>query len=111
MVVWEKIRLAGCLILSLSCQDDRSNVPEQKSSPLSHKLDSIGQSFIDSGQILGLSVTIMQGSDTLYNNGFGYTDAKRTQPVTNETRFLLANNGRSRRTVLKQLVAPPEFAH
>lgn len=92
MVVLKKLSLAGLLILViLSCKDDRSTEHKQKSTPLSHKLDSIGQTFIDSRQILGLSVAIMQGTDTLYNKGFGYTDAERTQPVTNETRFLMAS--------------------
>ena len=79
------------LVVMLSCKENSSADRQEGSDPTIHKLDSIGNSFVNSGQVLGLSVAIMKGSDTLYNQGFGYTDAGKNLPVTNETRFLMAS--------------------
>lgn len=79
------------LVWIISCKDTRSSAERQVLSPLTSKLDSIGQSFINSGQILGLTVAIKQSTDTLYNKGFGYLDAEKTRPATNQTRFLMAS--------------------
>lgn len=78
------------LVLIISCKDTTSSDKKTPSALIS-KLDSIGKSFINSGQILGLTVAIKQGNDTLYNRGFGYLDAEKTRPVTNNTRFLMAS--------------------
>lgn len=75
------------LIFLTQCADPAKE-PENS---LSSRLDSIGQSFIDQGHLLGYSIAIMRGTDTLYNKGFGYTDLEKTKPVTNETRFLMAS--------------------
>ncbi|WP_431121190.1 serine hydrolase domain-containing protein [Flagellimonas flava] len=55
------------------------------------QLDSLGQSILEGGGVVGFSIAIMKGTDTVYNRGFGFTDTTRTQPVTNSTRFKLAS--------------------
>lgn len=79
------------LVGMISCESNRLAGREKSIDSLSIRLDSIGQSFIASGEILGFSVAIMQGADTLFNKGFGYSDIERTKSVTSETRFLLAS--------------------
>ena len=76
-------------ILILACGKER--LVNGVSDTLALKLDSIGQSFINTGQVVGISVAIMQDTSIIYNQGFGYTDPDRTNPVTNNTRFLLAS--------------------
>ena len=58
---------------------------------LIQKLDSTGLAILDDNEVVGFSVAIMQGSDTVYNRGFGSTDIQGRNPVTNDTRFLMAS--------------------
>lgn len=55
------------------------------------KLDSLGQSIIKKGEVVGFSVAIMKGTDTLYNRGFGYVDTAKIKSVSNTTRFKIAS--------------------
>ena len=75
----------------LSCKENPVSYRHQGSSLPSERLNAIGDSLVNTGQILGLSVAIMEGSDTIFNKGFGYTDVRKTDPVTNETRFKIAS--------------------
>ena len=84
------------LILSIAivqCESQKTDPGKSLSSDndLTTKLDSIGNDFIDQGQVMGISVAIMQGQDTLYNNGFGVTYLEGTKPVTNQTKFKIAS--------------------
>ncbi|MGX1930068.1 serine hydrolase domain-containing protein [Flagellimonas sp. 2504JD4-2] len=59
--------------------------------PSTAKLDSLGQSIIQGGGVVGFSVAIMKSSDTLYNRGFGFVDTTMSTPVTPKTRFKIAS--------------------
>ena len=54
-------------------------------------LDSLGQSILDEGKVLGFSISIDSAGSTIYNGNFGYIDSARTQPVQIETRFDIAS--------------------
>ncbi|WP_424963573.1 serine hydrolase domain-containing protein [Ekhidna sp.] len=79
------------LILLLAMITCCSSPEQSQENSLLTRLDSIGESFIKKNQVLGISVAIMQKSDTLYTKGFGYTDLEQTKPVTNQSRFLMAS--------------------
>ncbi len=81
-------------VLSFSCNSSTEN--ENKNdrehiSILSKSLDSLGQEFIDYGQIMGLSIAIAKKGEIIYANGFGHNDSVKTQKVTPENVFLLAS--------------------
>lgn len=58
---------------------------------LTAKLDSIGKDFMNQGHLMGISVAIIHGQYTIYNQGFGFTDLEKTKPVTNQTKFKIAS--------------------
>ena len=54
-------------------------------------LDSLGQTIMDEGKILGLSISIDSAGNNIYNGGFGYIDSERTKPVKLDSRFDIAS--------------------
>ncbi len=76
------------LFLLISCQQNQGaeSIP-----PIEAGLDSLGSAILDEGDVVGFSVAIMQGEDTVYNQGFGHKDLDKRNPVTNDTRFLMAS--------------------
>jgi CubicO group peptidase (beta-lactamase class C family) len=58
---------------------------------LLQKIDSLGQSYIDKGDVMGFSIAVLQKDDTLYNKSFGYADSLKTKPVTGDHIFALAS--------------------
>ncbi len=74
----------------LSCIEKQS-VAKPSNYELISKLDSLGQTFIDEGNVVGFAVAIMEGKDTMYNKGFGFRDLDQTKPITTKTRFLMAS--------------------
>ena len=55
------------------------------------KIDSIANSFIESGKVMGLSIAVLKKGETFYNKGFGYVDSAKAKPVQNDHIFLMAS--------------------
>ncbi|MEQ9465865.1 MAG: serine hydrolase domain-containing protein [Ekhidna sp.] len=82
------------IIISLISVTICCETKKTKSTDINQKiavLDSLGQSILKEGQVVGFSVAIMQGADTVYNQGFGFMDVEKTMPITKDTRFLMAS--------------------
>ncbi|TMU56610.1 serine hydrolase domain-containing protein [Flagellimonas algicola] len=82
--------LIVCIVGLTQCKPSPEK-PSQDLNLMVSKLDSLGKSILEGGGVVGFSVAIMKGNDTLFNRGFGFTDTTRTQPVTNSTRFKIAS--------------------
>jgi CubicO group peptidase (beta-lactamase class C family) len=85
------LAVIACLIIGCSNPSSTNKGLQSDDNTLVTRLDSIGKAFIEKGEIMGLSLAIMKSKDTLFNKGFGFKDIERTQPITNETRFLMAS--------------------
>ena len=77
------------LILS-SCNEQ---IPAHHASlrQLSGQLDSIGNLFLETGEVLGFSIAVLSEGDTLYAKGFGYADPAKSIPVDDKTIFNIAS--------------------
>lgn len=76
--------------LSVACTPSTTVDPQTAAVP-NTTLDSIGQSILDRGKVLGFSVTIDSAGTTIYNGNFGHIDAEKTQAVGKNTRFDIAS--------------------
>lgn len=75
-------------LLNLNC----SNTSKEKiKNEIAAKIDSIGNSFVESGKVMGISIAVAKDGEVIYNNGFGYTDSLKKNPVTNDNIFLMAS--------------------
>ncbi len=80
------------LVFIFACDSKKVSTPTvETQDTLTAILDSHGQTFIDNGKVIGFSVAIMQGVDTVYNKGFGFTSPAKTESITNQTRFKIAS--------------------
>ncbi|WP_422860399.1 serine hydrolase domain-containing protein [Flagellimonas sp. S174] len=78
-------------ILSLTaCKKEKQSISQSKSD-LGIKIDSIGEMFINDGQVMGFSIAIVKKDSVLYNNSFGYVDSLQQIPATNDHYFLMAS--------------------
>ncbi|MGI9551567.1 MAG: serine hydrolase domain-containing protein [Aurantibacter sp.] len=84
----------NCLVVlsPYACKESKENRIDGKFDlAIGDKIDSVGNHFINGGKVLGFSIAITQGDEILYNKSFGHVDTARTNPITNDTRFLLAS--------------------
>jgi D-alanyl-D-alanine carboxypeptidase len=89
-----RIIMAIIYVSLLSCKS--KNNKEYTSEPLSdsimtRNIDSIGQSFLDQGGVMGLAIAVAKEGMVIYNRGFGYIDSAKTKPATAESFFLMAS--------------------
>ena len=62
-----------------------------KWSHVENRIDSIAENILNEGKVKGFSIAILGQGDTIYNKGFGFTDSIGINPVTTETKFLMAS--------------------
>jgi D-alanyl-D-alanine carboxypeptidase len=89
-----QIIMAIIYVSVMSCKS--KNNKEYTSEPLSdsimtRNIDSIGQSFLDQGGVMGLAIAVAKEGMVIYNRGFGYIDSAKTKPATAEGFFLMAS--------------------
>lgn len=83
-----------CLFFLLcSCQQQlpESNAEDSEKMQLEARIDSVAQHFLQTGEVAGFSIAVLQDYDTLYAKGFGYSDWEKKKPVTPETVFAMAS--------------------
>ena len=64
------------------------------------KLDSIANSILESNQVLGFSIAILEKKDTLYTKSFGHLDTDRQDIVKPNTAFPIASVTKSHTSTL-----------
>ncbi len=79
------------IIFLYGCDQESNINVSQYSSIMEAKIDSIGDRFIEQGKVVGISIAVMKGQDTLYNNSFGFVDSLRIMPAKNDDIFLMAS--------------------
>ncbi len=79
------------ILFFTSCGRQNPEMPLVETSTLQHKIDSVGNKFIEQGKVVGMSIAIMKANDTLYNNSFGFVDSLRSTPAQNDDIFLMAS--------------------
>ena len=75
----------------ISCTNDKVLNQTNAVNELHQRLDSLGQSILDQGEILGYSVSIDSAGNNLYNGNFGYIDSDKKNIVNADTRFDIAS--------------------
>lgn len=85
--------LYSCLLLMFSCQSPSPQAPlgDTAIKNLEARIDSVAEHFLQTGEIAGFSIAALQGEDTLYAKGFGYSDWEQKKPVSKETIFAMAS--------------------
>ena len=66
----------------------------QKLKPSADTLREIGQSAVDDDGIVGLSIAVSLGGNTIFAEGFGYADLERTTPASPTTSYDLGSIGK-----------------
>lgn len=81
------------LIFTFSCQSEERTLPSESTnkSTLTARIDSVAEYFLQTGEMAGFSIAVLQGEDTLYAKGFGYSDLEQKKPVTASTIFAMAS--------------------
>ncbi len=80
------------LIIAISsCSPEKASEKAGSTEALKPTLDSLGQSILDKGEILGFAVSIDSAGRNVYSGTFGHIDSGKTQPVNEGTRFDIAS--------------------
>jgi CubicO group peptidase (beta-lactamase class C family) len=88
------IRIAIVCISLLSCEskNDKEYISEPTlDSLVSKQIDSIGQSYLSQGGVMGLAIAVAKEGKLIYGRGFGYIDSTKTKPAVDESYFLMAS--------------------
>lgn len=67
-------------------EDIQETVPELESRIID-QIDSIGQRYLDDGGVMGMTIAVAKKGKVLYNQGFGFIDPLRSQPVSKDVFF------------------------
>ncbi|UYZ38399.1 cyclic peptide export ABC transporter [Clostridium beijerinckii] len=59
------------------------------------KIEKFIKENINGGNIPGLSVTVVEGNNTVYQKGFGYSDIEGKKPVTSQSLFEIGSNSKA----------------
>lgn len=55
------------------------------------QIDSIGETFLSKGGVMGLAIAVAKEGKLAYGRGFGYIDSAKTKPATDKSYFLMAS--------------------
>lgn len=81
-----------CLFLIVSACQKPQETPEAKVDlNFKTEFDSVVDLAYNQDKVLGMSVAIMQGNDTLYRSVRGYSDSAKSRTIKLEDRFLMAS--------------------
>lgn len=85
--------LYSLLLIAFSCQTEERPLDSGSASKsaIAVRLDSVAERFLQTGKMAGFSIAVLQGEDTLYVKGFGYSDLEQKKPVLPETIFAMAS--------------------
>ena len=85
------LAVVGFLLLGFACKQSK-NAPgesEKVSGVIDElavqRIDSTLKSFVDSGNIAGVSALIYENNDEVYYNAFGYADREKKKPMDRNT--------------------------
>lgn len=90
-------RIATFVLLLSACtappppESAPARVASSAAARVSAAVDALAAETLAGGRTPGLSIGIMQGSETLLMRGYGYADAERRLPATAETRYRIAS--------------------
>lgn len=85
------ILLFTTFLFLLSCKNKPAQIPRTVHSIIATQIDSVAHQYIAEGRVAGISIAIMQGPDTLYNNSFGWVDSSKTVTAEQGSTFLMAS--------------------
>ena len=83
--------LVGFLLINVGCKESNKSAEKSKSSLAIidnlaiSRIDSTLKSFIDSGNIAGVSALIYENNKEVYYNAFGYADREKKKPMDRNT--------------------------
>lgn len=85
-----------------SCEKKKSTISSDLvlNQKMTNKIDSIGNSHMSNGKLMGMSIAIAEEGKITYNKGFGFADSLKTKPITNKSVFLLASISKLMEAVL-----------
>ncbi len=78
-------------ILYVSCMQNENKIDYTVNKEIAEKINAIGQNYIDTGKVMGISIAVLKQGDTIFNKSFGFVDSTKTTQATNENIFLLAS--------------------
>lgn len=86
-----KLLIAGFLLLVIACKESKNAPDESENAPVViddlavQRIDSTLKSFVDSGNIAGVSALIFENNSEVYYNAFGYADREKKKPMDRNT--------------------------
>ena len=86
-----KIFIAGFLLIGIACKESKNAPDESENAPVVidelavQRIDSTLKSFVDSGNIAGVSALIYEKDKEVYYNAFGYADREAKKPMARNT--------------------------
>lgn len=85
-----------CVItpLNLDMMEANSN-GSQLEKNTQHKIEDYIETTIKKSKIPGLSISVVDGSDVIYQKSFGYADLESKEPVTSKTMFEIGSNSKA----------------
>jgi len=79
------------VILFVTCKQNQNKIDPVINKGIVEKINTLGQNYIDAGNVMGISIAVLKQGDTIYNNSFGFVDSTKTSKATNDNIFLLAS--------------------
>jgi len=85
------LAVVGFLLLGFACKESDKSHGESKNPSVIidnlavSRIDSTLKSFVDSGNIAGVSALIYENNNEVYYNAFGYADRKKKKPMDRNT--------------------------
>ncbi|MGB5204157.1 MAG: serine hydrolase domain-containing protein [Eudoraea sp.] len=86
-----KLFIAGFLLIGIACKESDKSPDVSKNAPVVidniavQRIDSTLKSFVDSGNIAGVSALIYEKDKEVYYNAFGYADREAKKPMDRNT--------------------------
>jgi CubicO group peptidase (beta-lactamase class C family) len=86
-----KLLIASFLLIGVACKESDKSQSESKNASVVidnlaiQRIDSTLKSFVDSGNIAGVSALIYENNNEVYYNAFGYADRKKKKPMDRNT--------------------------
>ncbi len=86
-----KLLIAGFLLFVIACKESKNAPAESENAPVVidnlavQRIDSTLKSFVDSGNIAGVSALIFENNSEVYYNAFGYADREKKKPMDRNT--------------------------
>jgi len=78
-------------LVGSACQKAQDSLEEKVDLNFTAQFDSVVNLADNQNKVLGMSVAIMQGRDTLYQSVRGFSDSAKNQTIKLEDRFLMAS--------------------